>query len=144
MERKEFLQLFGVGATLLFTGCLGGCATALPPSTSATAPDPVLDLSLNLTDPAQADLHNLRRGYVYVAGGRVIVAKTLANSYLAVAAACPHEGEQIRYYRPQNRFECPAHSSRFQADGTLLEGPSRNGLRHFRVTQTGNLLHIWG
>ena len=155
MERKEFLQLFGVGATLLLTGCLGGCVATQALSTDADANDdpdadsrpaiaPGLDLRLDLTDENYTALQDLKRGFVYVAGGRVIVAKTLANNYVAVAATCPHAGDQILYRRRQNKFQCPSHGSVFEADGTLLEGPSQRGLQHFRVTQTGNVLHIWG
>lgn len=151
MDRQEFLHLFGAGATLLLGGCLGGCATARLPTATTTpaAPraatdDPALDLRLDLTDPAHADLHDPRRGYVYVAGGRVIVAKTLDGSYLAVTASCPHAGHQLRYERRENQFECPAHGSQFKASGALLTGPSPRSLRAYHAARAGNELHIEG
>lgn len=150
MDRKEFLQLFSPGTALLFAGCLGSCATVRRPGGPAAAgaarpaDDPALDLRLDLTDPAHADLHDPRRGYVYVAGGRVIVAKTLDGSYLAVTASCPHAGHQLRYERRENQFECPAHGSQFKASGALLTGPSPRSLRAYHAARAGNELHIEG
>jgi cytochrome b6-f complex iron-sulfur subunit len=149
MERKEFLHLFGVGATLLFAGCLGGCAVSQPqtgPTAAAATPveDPILNLTLDLTDPKQAALQDLRRGFVYLADGRVIVAKTMSDTYLAVSAVCPHAGETLRYLRRQDQFACPAHGSLFKSTGALVDGPSTHGVRPYQVTRVGNILHIQG
>lgn len=148
MERKEFIKLFGAGATFLFAGCLGGCAVSQPPATTTTAPQPadapVLDLHLDLSDSRYAALQDPRRGFVYLADGHVIVAKTMEDIYVAVSADCPHLGEQLRYQRRENHFECPSHGSQFKNDGALAEGPSRRGLRPYRVTRAGTVLHIEG
>ena len=148
MDRKEFLQLLSPGTALLFAGCLGSCATArLPTATAPPRPatgEPTLDLRLDLSAPAHADLHDPRRVYVYVAGGQIIVAKKLDGTYLAVSASCPHAGHQLRYERRENQFECPAHGSQFKASGALLTGPSPRGLRPYRVSRTGSELHIEG
>ena len=148
MERKEFLQLFGVGATLLFAGCLGSCAVSQGPPSSATAPkpadDPALDLHLDLTDPAFAALQDPRWGFLYLSDGQIILAKTMDGKYLAVRSGCPHMGEQLRYLRRQDRFECPLHGSLFKSDGSLMLGPSPRSVRSYRVTRAGSVLHIEG
>lgn len=150
MERKEFIQLLTLGTPLFLAGCLDACAAGLPALGAARVPashlpdDPIMDVRINLDDPVYAPLHDPKQGFIYLAEGRVIVAKTTEDIYLAVAATCPHLGEQLRYQRRQNHFECPSHGSSFNDDGTLAEGPSRRGVRSYRVTRTEGELHIEG
>ena len=74
MNRKEFLQLFGVGATaLVATACLGGCGSK--------ASDPVpgvsnADFTVDLTAASSAPLSNAAVGYIYSPTRDIIVAKT--------------------------------------------------------------------
>jgi glycine/D-amino acid oxidase-like deaminating enzyme/nitrite reductase/ring-hydroxylating ferredoxin subunit len=39
------------------------------------------------------------------------------------SAACPHLGAVVRWNRCENTWDCPAHGSRFDADGRVLHGP---------------------
>lgn len=146
MKRDEFLQLFGFGATMVLTGCLGSCGskTEDPQPGSGSGPGPVqsVDFTIDITDPANAPLNNPALGYVYGASGRVIVAKTNAGSYIAVAAPCTHQGVAVEFQPTPNNFFCPRHGSRFSTSGAVLDGPATAPLRAYTVTQNGNELRV--
>jgi len=45
-----------------------------------------------------------------------------------VSAVCPHLGGILRWNDAEASWDCPLHGSRFDADGTLLEGPATSDL----------------
>jgi hypothetical protein len=47
----------------------------------------------------------------------------------SVSLVCPHLGAALGWNDSELSWDCPAHGSRFAADGTLLEGPAKRGLR---------------
>jgi cytochrome b6-f complex iron-sulfur subunit len=147
MKRDEFLHLFGFGATLLLSGCLGGCTSKSenpqPGAPPAPAPGPI-DFTVDVAAPANARLNDPAFGYVYGANNRVIVAKTVAGSYVALAAACTHQGTTVEFQSGANGFYCPTHGSRFGTNGMVLNGPASAPLRAYTVVQTGTLLRITG
>jgi glycine/D-amino acid oxidase-like deaminating enzyme/nitrite reductase/ring-hydroxylating ferredoxin subunit len=54
---------------------------------------------------------------------------TIAGDTRAVCAVCPHLGAVVQWNDYEQSWDCPAHGSRFAADGALLEGPAKRGLR---------------
>ncbi len=42
---------------------------------------------------------------------------------------CPHLGCALKWNAAEHSFDCPCHGSRFDADGTLLDGPATDGLK---------------
>lgn len=142
MNRKEFLQLFGVGATaLVATACLGGCGSK--------ASDPVpgvanADFVVDLTAASSAPLNNAAVGYIYSPTRDIIVAKTTAGTYVALQAPCPHQGTSVYFDQGQSHFVCPNHYAMFDLSGTVLSGPSPRALKQFTVVQTGTSLRITG
>ena len=83
MDRKEFLAQLGIGGAGIFAAaCMQSC------SKSSAAPTNI-DFQLDLSTTTYASLKT-PGSYVIVQG--VIVALSTTNTYLAVSAACPHEG----------------------------------------------------
>lgn len=149
MKRDEFLHLFGFGATLLVSGCLGSCSSKTdnpqPGPGSTPTPTPgTIDFTIDVTAPANARLNDPAFGYVYGANNRVIVAKTAAGSYVALAAACTHQGTTVEFQPGVNNFFCPNHGSRFSTTGAALNGPASTPLKVYTLVQTGNMLRITG
>ena len=147
MKRDEFLHLFGFGAALVLGGCLGGCTSksADPQPLPAPAPGPgsgAIDFTLDVADPVNARLHDPAFGYVYGAGGRVIVAKTMAGSYVALSSACTHQGVTVDFQRANNQFHCPNHGALFSLSGMVTQGPAQGALQSYVITQTGTVLRI--
>lgn len=47
---------------------------------------------------------------------------------------CTHLGCLPKWSETNSRFECPCHGSKFQIDGTYIEGPAPRNLDRFRTT----------
>lgn len=134
---------------MALSGCLGSCSSKKddpqPPATPPSGPGPsptTVDFTLDLADPANARLNDPAFGYVYGAGGTVIVAKTTTGSYIALSAACTHQGTAVQFQAGSNNFACPTHGSQFNASGGVVNGPAASSLRAYTVTQTGTMLRI--
>jgi cytochrome b6-f complex iron-sulfur subunit len=134
MDRKEFLSLMGVAAGgFLLASYLDGC--------SKTSSTPLsVDFTLDLAAPANSVLNN-NGGYIVTQG--IIVAKTVAGNYIAVAAVCTHEGQTIYYDSVNDRFHCSAHGSNFSDTGSVINGPAKNALQQFNTALNGTNLRIY-
>ncbi|HEV7951004.1 MAG TPA: FAD-dependent oxidoreductase [Glaciihabitans sp.] len=54
---------------------------------------------------------------------------TVAGVTCSLSAVCPHLGAIVNWNDAEKSWDCPAHGSRFAADGTRLEGPASRDLR---------------
>ena len=141
MDRKEFLSLLGltVGGGVAIS-CLGGCAKE-----SGVTPDGntggggSLDFTLDLNAPENAVLKN-NGGFLVKSG--VIVARTTGGVYIAVAAACTHQGTIIQYEGNNSRFFCPNHGSTFSESGGVLNGPASTALKQYKTELSGTNLRV--
>jgi len=60
------------------------------------------------------------------------------RGFYAVSAVCTHLG-CITQWKPElNQIACPCHGSKFQQDGTKIEGPAPRPLPHFAITLTAD------
>lgn len=134
MKRKEFLAQVGVGAAILLApvclGSLGGCKKS---NTAPTKIDFTLDVSTGTLS---------KNGGFLIKDG-VIVARTNAGIFLAVSAACTHEGTNINYVASSNDFVCPNHNAKFSSTGTVTQGPASTNLTQYNTTLTGNSLRVF-
>ena len=133
MERKEFLAMLGLGTTAVMVGCLSACKK--PANSGPTN----VDFTIDLNDAIYAALKN--PGW-YIYKNEVIVAKTINGTYIAVAATCPHQGEYVEYIPSADHFHCYGHGANFSDTGALLNGPAKASLNQYKVTLTGNSLHV--
>ncbi|GAB4474284.1 MAG: hypothetical protein Kow00124_14110 [Anaerolineae bacterium] len=66
-----------------------------------------------------------------------------AQGVLAIYKVCTHLGCLYKWVPVNGRFECPCHGSKFQLDGTYIEGPAPRSLDRFvvrAVDANGNVL----
>ncbi|MGV3755267.1 MAG: ubiquinol-cytochrome c reductase iron-sulfur subunit [Verrucomicrobiota bacterium] len=69
----------------------------------------------------------------------ILVNRTTGNQFYALEARCTHEGCVV----PPSGGFCPCHSSRFNPDGTVLQGPAASPLTRYPIAYDGtNLLTI--
>lgn len=135
MDRKEFLTSFGAGtAAVVCSYCLGGCQPTDPGITGPTN----VSFTLDLTSSANSGLKSAG-GYVYHSG--VIVANT-PNGYVALSSTCTHQGSTVYYDLNTNSFFCPAHGSRYDTSGAVLNGPAANPLTKYKTSINGNVLKV--
>ncbi len=80
------------------------------------------DLSLSIASFAKETLDitaNLALGYLTPRTKKQPAANTLR-----ITARCRHMGSALHYNKDENSWDCPAHGSRFDAHGQVLEGPA--------------------
>jgi cytochrome b6-f complex iron-sulfur subunit len=132
MNRKEFLSLVGIGTTGVFvTSCLSACKKENNTN---------IDFTLDLSSSANAAL-TANGGYLISQG--VIVAKTSAGEFIAVSAACTHQGVNVEFQSSNNRFHCPGHGANFTITGTVQNGPANSPLTKYNTSLNGNLLRVY-
>lgn len=146
MNRQHFFSVLGVSAgTVLFAPFLVSCSkssNALPPN-NGTGGGGGLDFTLDLTLSANSALNS--NGGSVITGG-VIVARTSAGSYIAVASACTHQGYTLAF-NSDNQFHCqnPAagHGSIFASNGSVTNGPAVTALKVYNTSLSGTSLRVY-
>ncbi|MES2780394.1 MAG: Rieske 2Fe-2S domain-containing protein [Bacteroidota bacterium] len=137
MDRKEFLTLIGMATGgIIISTCFDSCKKDDSSATTALSKD----FTLDLTQASNAPLKN-NGGFIVTNG--VIVARTTAGAYIAVAAACTHQGTTVGFEAANNRFHCSNHGSNFSTTGSVINGPAGTALQQFNTSQTGNNLRIF-
>jgi cytochrome b6-f complex iron-sulfur subunit len=134
MERKDFIQKFAIGGSILLTP---------PVLFSACSKDDDMDdpgeIKLDLTHASNAALQTVG-GFIYT--GNIIVIRTGTNAYMALSKICTHEGFTVTYNHNNNHIICNNHGSVFTTSGTVVNGPAQTNLRTYSVTVDGNTLII--
>jgi cytochrome b6-f complex iron-sulfur subunit len=138
MDRKEFLTTLGKGAAFAGLVYCVGCSANGPDV--PTAPTNV-DMTLDLTLSTYAALTTV--GGSFVTSNGIIVGRVNPSSFVAVAAACTHQGTTIQFQLNNNRFYCPNHGSTYALDGTVTQGPAPRSLVKYNTSFSGNSLRIF-
>jgi cytochrome b6-f complex iron-sulfur subunit len=137
MDRKDFLLTLGKGAA--FAG-LAFCVGCNPNNTDVpTAPSNV-DFTLDLTQSANQALTNV--GGSVVTNG-IIIGRTGTTSFVAVSAACTHQGTTLQFQLNNNRFYCDNHGSTFALDGSVTNGPATQPLHKYNTSFSSNSLRVY-
>lgn len=79
-----------------------------------------------------ADLRNLQRGESAIVrqGLRKLAVSCDQNGQLSCfSAVCPHLGGIVHWNDLEQTWDCPAHGSRFDRKGNIVNGPSLSGLQ---------------
>jgi cytochrome b6-f complex iron-sulfur subunit len=139
MDRKNFLSQVGVGAAAFLAPiCLGGIAGCGKSSNDSTPSAPSnVDFTLDVSSGALAS-----NGGFLVSQG-ILVARTNAGAFLAVSAACTHQGTNVNYNAANNNFVCPSHFSEFSSSGMVTLGPATTNLKSYNTSLTNSTLRIY-
>lgn len=128
-SRRRFLgQVSGTLVGTLLASELGRDAAALPVA-EGTASHATAD-ERRYSIPA-AD------GVTIDRDAQIILVRSNAAIY-AFNLACPHENTALRWRAQDNRFQCPRHESKYQPDGTFMEGRATRNMDRFPVARAGN------
>jgi cytochrome b6-f complex iron-sulfur subunit len=139
MDRKDFLSQVGVGAAAFLAPiCLGGIAGCGKSSKNSTPTAPSnVDFTLDVSSGALAS----NGGYLVSQG--ILVARTNSGTFLAVSAACTHEGTSVTYNAANNNFVCPNHGAKFSSSGMVTLGPATTNLKSYNTSLTNSTLRIY-
>jgi Rieske Fe-S protein len=121
------------------TGLLAACASEsgtvtapAVPAPSGAAPSAAAPGGLRVTLGQVSDIPVGGAISVSAPGGdKVLLAQAKAGEVTAFSAVCPHEGCSAQ--PAGDHFACPCHGSEFELDGSLRQGPAREGLTEYRV-----------
>ena len=134
MTRKEFIaQVGGGSAALFFVACAAGCKKK-----SSGPSGPTVNFTVNVASGPLAT-----NGGSMVQQG-VIIGRTMSGSFIAVAAACTHQGSTINYVSGSNSFSCPAHGAQFDSGGNVTAGPATTALKKYNTSLSGTTLTVSG
>lgn len=70
---------------------------------------------------------------------QIIISRLENNVFHAVTSRCTHEGQPVSAMNLTSRqLVCPTHGSRFQPNGTLINGPASQPLARYTTSFDGN------
>lgn len=139
MTRKDFFARVGFGAaSVLVPACIAGLATSCSTDggNSSSAPS-----NVNFTLDISTGSLSVDKGFLV--SNQIVVARVNANTFIAVSAACTHEGTNVNYVGSSNSFHCPNHGANYSNTGVHLNGPGSANLKQYNVTLTGNSLRVY-
>lgn len=66
-----------------------------------------------------------------------IIVVRWSGALYAFNLSCPHQRTALRWINKDSRFKCPKHNSRYQPDGTFIDGRATRGMDRFDITREG-------
>lgn len=138
MNRKEFFARVGFGAAaVLVPACISGLATSCSADGGGTSAPSNVDFTLDISTGSLS----VDKGFLVSNG--IVVARVNSTTFIAVSAACTHEGTNVNYVGSSNSFNCPNHGANYSNTGVRLNGPGSGNLKQYNVTLTGNSLRVY-
>jgi Rieske Fe-S protein len=64
------------------------------------------------------------------------------NAVYAFNLSCPHQNTALRWDGADGRFQCPKHHSKYQPDGTFIEGRATRNMDRFTVQREGDMIVV--
>jgi len=66
------------------------------------------------------------------------------NEIFAFNLSCPHQNTALHWSDADRLFQCPKHHSRYQPDGTFIDGRATRNMDRFSLTKAGNdvVVHV--
>jgi len=141
VSRREFLNYVWVGSLAIFMAATGGAmlAFAMPRFSEGEFGGmyTVGTVSEKLPAPDSPPVNYPDVKFWLVNIGPTEAAKGGGiQGLMALYKVCVHLGCLYAWVDSTVRFECPCHGSKYQADGTYIEGPAPRDLDRFRVVIT--------
>lgn len=141
MNRKEFFARVGFGAAaVLLPACVAGLATSCS-SDGTSGGGTAAPTGVNFNVDVSSGTLATNGGYMVSQG--IVIARTLAGDFIAVSAACTHQGTSVNYNATGNKFVCPNHGAQFSSTGTVTQGPANSNLTQYKTSLSGSTLRIY-
>ena len=128
--RREFLRQAGAAAigALVMVG--------MPPELAATIRPGLISALRHVgTDPSYpipaAD-------GVQIDTKEQVILVRWKNDVFAFNLSCPHQNTALHWNDGDHQFQCPKHHSKYQPDGTFIDGRATRNMDRFSVARSGN------
>jgi cytochrome b6-f complex iron-sulfur subunit len=141
ISRREFLNYVWAGSMAIFLAASGGAmfAFAMPRFNEGEFGGMytvgTVSEKLPAPDSPPVNYPDLKFWLVNV-GPKEAAKGGGIEGIVALYKVCVHLGCLYAWVDSTVRFECPCHGSKYQADGTYIEGPAPRDLDRFRVVIT--------
>lgn len=64
------------------------------------------------------------------------------NAMYAFNLSCPHQNTALHWNERDTEFQCPKHHSRYQPDGTFIDGRATRNMDRFSITRVGDAVVV--
>ena len=129
--RREFVAGLAMAAgALLSLGAPEGLAALTLEDVTGRLTGSTVSYPIPAADGAQIDRNN-----------QVILVRWQGQAY-AFALSCPHQNTALRWIEKDARFQCPKHKSRYQPDGTFIDGRATRGMDRFNLKVDGSQIVV--
>jgi cytochrome b6-f complex iron-sulfur subunit len=164
LKRRSFLAYFSIG---WLTSCFPMILAACDPSKSIAEGKPKVkaQTTTNGDAPATGDKDAVKptaqqkpgvftligtvadldkNGYLQTKEVAVLRNPNNPQKLIAVNPKCTHQGCDVKWVAGDKKYTCPCHSSNFDADGTVLNGPATKPLAAYpaKIVDTQVLVEI--
>jgi nitrite reductase/ring-hydroxylating ferredoxin subunit len=128
--RRDFLR--SAAASVLVGLSLGplGTLQALEHDDTSSGARGTIKYPIPAADGASIDTKN-----------EVILCRAGADVF-AFALSCPHQNTALKVLSKNRGFQCPKHKSKYEPNGTFIEGRATRNMDRLPVTRDGNLIVV--
>jgi Rieske Fe-S protein len=81
-------------------------------------------------------------GWALVSAARVLIVNMGNNNFNALTSVCTHSQCDNRWTFTNNVFTCTCHGSRFNTNGSVVNGPANQPLRTYPTSVSNNVLTV--
>lgn len=149
--RREFLKKSGSLAVMSMFGVafFTSCSTDdMDPNNGGTDNPPTPNNGINVTanavtvDLSVATALAAAGGWTLVTSARVLIVNMGNNNFNALTSICTHSQCDRNWTFTNNVFTCTCHGSRFNTNGSVVNGPATQPLRTYPASVTNNVLTV--
>jgi nitrite reductase/ring-hydroxylating ferredoxin subunit len=73
---------------------------------------------------------------------REVILVRFEKAVYAFALSCPHQKTPLRWKPEANQFQCPKHKSRFQPDGSFVDGRATRNMDRYAIRREGEEVRV--
>lgn len=149
--RRDFLKKSGSLAVMsmfgvaFFTSC---SSDDMDPDTGSPTNPPITGNGIDVTadavtvDLAIATALAATGGWALVTAAKVLIVNMGNNNFNALTSVCTHSQCDRNWTFTNNVFTCTCHGSRFNTNGSVVNGPASQALVSYPATVFNNVLTV--
>lgn len=149
--RRDFLKKSGSMAVMSMFGVafFTGCSTDdTDPNNGGSNNPPSSNTGITVTanavtvDLAVASTLAAAGGWTLVTAAKVLIVNLGNNNFNALTSVCTHSQCDRNWTFNSNVFTCTCHGSRFNANGSVVNGPATQPLSSYPASVNNNVLTV--